>query len=870
MAADRAYEARFRGMAARAKVELAAGPAGTRARWWERDAQVEAAVAARRRKEKFDLVYPHVPGSREGGRKKMRRREGLKVPGKLKPGEANRAEQLVPIRLEFDVEHHKYRDTFVWNLNDPIVTPEVFAQSVIDDYGLSSSYHATITKSIQEQLASNDVSVAPAESTLEAARGTLQGPDAEWWASWRKRLRNKDGYVRTRALLQSVPEPQGRAKKRRKFASAEDAAKDVRASLDEDSSVDVEMIEVDEDKMYEEMRIIIKLDITAGEMKLDDQFEWDIENAEPTPEQFAEIYSSDLGLAGEFKTAIAHSIREQVSTYQKSLFLVGHPSDGSAVQDDDLRMSFLPSVAPVARSVDQTQSCQPIINYLSDGELDRLDKEREKEANKRRKRNTRGRRGVALPDREPLKTHRTPAIGFPEVDPSTIALAAAAAAPTSRRAAAAAASVTIANMVASENGTAIIPTISSTPSAPAVPLSKVPKAKGSFKAPKYTHSILKARANATAATPSTVVDASTFEPPLEGDLPLPVSSTSASAPDSKASRIVSARRQRELEKEAKEREYADGQRANMIDGIWHCSNCGCPDSIAVGRRKGPLGDKSTVRCMRQILASSIVGHDLWSTIPAQNSTSTSRWRSSGPRRAQKSEGGAAALRALNIQQDQAPTPSSMTDDQSSPTVPKHEVWVEIKSPKKTQASPTSDAFELLERPLSPASSVSSSASERPLAQTVLQNGTSGSRQASSTPTPLKAAAELPAQPEPSSSAREPAQSEPPSTSGASVTPVPEPTPGPTQGTPPPRPPRPQWLEDAMSEMQTRYPEDRFDVILRRPNGGNPQEWRVKCLDCPGKLYTPGPGETLTNYEVHLKNRQHRAKVHTRVHGTAPQ
>ncbi|KAH8109811.1 hypothetical protein DFH11DRAFT_1479644, partial [Phellopilus nigrolimitatus] len=158
-----------------------------------------------------------------------------------------------------------------------------------------------------------------------------------------------------------------------------------------------------------------------------------------------------------------------------------------------------------------------------------------------------------------------------------------------RRAAAAAASVTIPNMVASENGTAIIPTVSSTPSAPAVPLSR---AKGSFKAPKYTQSNLKACANVTAATPSTVVDSSTFEPLLEGDLPLPGSSTSASAQDLKASRIVSARRRRELEKEAKEREYADGQRANMTDGIWHCSNCGCPDSIAVGRRKGPLGDKS--------------------------------------------------------------------------------------------------------------------------------------------------------------------------------------------------------------------------------------------------------------------------------------
>ena len=31
--------------------------------------------------------------------------------------DAQRPEQLVPIRLEFDIEHHKMRDTFVWNLN---------------------------------------------------------------------------------------------------------------------------------------------------------------------------------------------------------------------------------------------------------------------------------------------------------------------------------------------------------------------------------------------------------------------------------------------------------------------------------------------------------------------------------------------------------------------------------------------------------------------------------------------------------------------------------------------------------------------------------------------------------------------------------
>jgi hypothetical protein len=38
-------------------------------------------------------------------------------PQRLNPEDIDKPEQLVPIRLEFDVEHHKMRDTFVWNLN---------------------------------------------------------------------------------------------------------------------------------------------------------------------------------------------------------------------------------------------------------------------------------------------------------------------------------------------------------------------------------------------------------------------------------------------------------------------------------------------------------------------------------------------------------------------------------------------------------------------------------------------------------------------------------------------------------------------------------------------------------------------------------
>lgn len=43
-------------------------------------------------------------------------------PRKLHPADVDRPEQLVPIRLEFDVEqHHKMRDTFVWNLNGTLM-----------------------------------------------------------------------------------------------------------------------------------------------------------------------------------------------------------------------------------------------------------------------------------------------------------------------------------------------------------------------------------------------------------------------------------------------------------------------------------------------------------------------------------------------------------------------------------------------------------------------------------------------------------------------------------------------------------------------------------------------------------------------------
>lgn len=104
----------------------------------------------------------------------------------------------------------------------------------------------------------------------------------------------------------------------------------------------------------------------------------------------------------------------------------------------------------------------------------------------------------------------------------------------------------------------------------------------------------------------------------------------------------------------------------------------------------------------------------------------------------KKRGGAAALRALAAQ-DQAATPAPATPDYESSVPPKHEVWVEVKSPKKMKQSQLDDTYGLLDRALSPASSVSSSASEKPLAQKVLQvNGNSHKPPSSASNTPKMA------------------------------------------------------------------------------------------------------------------------------------
>lgn len=91
---------------------------------------------------------------------------------------------------------------------------------------------------------------------------------------------------------------------------------------------------------------------------------------------------------------------------------------------------------------------------------------------------------------------------------------------------------------------------------------------------------------------------------------------------------------------------------------------------------------------------------------------------------------------------------------------------------------------------------------------------------------------------------------------------------------------PEWLTTALSAVRKEYPDAQFEPVMRYaaintetddavfpPPGTNlpaniqyMHVARLRCLDCPGKLYLPGPGMTIDNFRVHLCNAQHLGRV----------
>lgn len=137
---------------------------------------------------------------------------------------------------------------------------------------------------------------------------------------------------------------------------------------------------------------------------------------------------------------------------KRCLFLTGHIFGSGLDLDDEVKTSFLPPIRNVLRTETVAMSnYTPIFATYTDEDIQAIEKERERDS-KRKRRATRARRGVILPDREPAKTHRTllnPAAADGHIAQAITEMAAAAPVTSSRRAAAIAAQANI-NLLAQD------------------------------------------------------------------------------------------------------------------------------------------------------------------------------------------------------------------------------------------------------------------------------------------------------------------------------------------------------------------------------------------------------------------------------------
>lgn len=264
------------------------------------------------------LIYPNQA-------KKFSRIPDQYIPPAANYANAEQQEQLVPIRLEFDLEKDKFKlsDTFVWNNNEKLITLERFVSMLMEDYQFKNPlYTNTVLQSVKEQLSE---------------------------------------------YLPIVSNPSSRS------------------------------------IPLQDIRIPIKLDITIANNQLVDQFEWDLTNTDNNPEEFASVMVAELSLSTEFVSLIAHSIREQCQMFVKALYTTGYQFDGTPVEEEEIKRFLVPNIQTgyVKRQKNSLSVYTPSVMEINSNELERLDKDKERES--RRKRRTQGRTstrrgGPTLPD----------------------------------------------------------------------------------------------------------------------------------------------------------------------------------------------------------------------------------------------------------------------------------------------------------------------------------------------------------------------------------------------------------------------------------------------------------------------------------------
>ncbi|KAJ2346609.1 SWI/SNF chromatin-remodeling complex subunit [Coemansia sp. RSA 2673] len=388
--------------------------------------------------------------------------------------QAERPEVLVPIRLDLDADGHRLRDTFTWDLNNELVPPQRFAHGLCIDLGLpAETFVALIVQSIEEQLDDfrqyGNVEAASAASVRQTLLDELATKSAELLALEEEDEEEEDldeneedldhpsskdlspklmwvddelrvviridiiiGHIALRdqlewdvaPLLRPPPPPT------ESLLPGESPESDG-SSTDDESADDGQQVPrspSSASKGLERWRASALRDWASGALQ----------GQAVTPEHVARVVCAERGLGGEFETAYAHAAREQLYAFAKSFLLAGYAYRPQlahkkrsrrpiVVDDRELARAVLaPVTAESARRRQAAASTfAPLIAHLHSADVERLEKDADREVRRKRRQGGPGGGGSRVggrgsrvdpsrsggsnlvPDREAHRTNRT-------------------------------------------------------------------------------------------------------------------------------------------------------------------------------------------------------------------------------------------------------------------------------------------------------------------------------------------------------------------------------------------------------------------------------------------------------------------------------
>ncbi|GAA5857171.1 hypothetical protein JCM8547_009352 [Rhodosporidiobolus lusitaniae] len=702
---------------------------------------------------------------------------------------ASQSEHLIPIRIDLEHEVYRLRDTFTWNLRETLITPKQFCEHLLADLRLPKEpFLRQMIASFEKQIADAQLS-AQYEAYLDSSVKESEEESRRWFEE-KARKRRRLGKGKERGEWEVTEE---------ELFGSDEAEK---MELEAQGGAGAES----------ELRVLIKLDITLDTIQLVDKFEWDISNPHNSPEEFAETFSTELGLTGEFATAIAHSIREQVDLFTRSLCILNYSRTG-LITDDDLRKDFQPPLLEPFRT-DLAGDFTPLLTQLTRDEVDRLEKEHDRE-NRRKRRQTKG-RGITLPDREAARTNRTLV-------------------PRSQK-----------DLVSFETDfkghkTYHLPELNESYAIVGKPVPPKPADLDTNEANPLKLLLSKDRAGAAGGEGGGGGAVAASGRPLVGAAAANRARKEAAAAAAAAGGGGGAGESpvkggaggtRKKPPVIKPSAEELGLHEHIIDGQWFCANCGVPGRLAVGRRKGPTGKDSLCgtcgkhfhRYKRQRPCEYTREFDTHMRLRTEQDAvkgKSSKSKKGGVEAIAAEETRSARTSGRGTPASQAMSPASSHDDSDDSEA----VGPSRKRRGNYYGSPDTPFVNL-------------------------DSDDSNDDESLAEPSPAVQTRRLPSPLPPPAAVPPKAPATGASAASAASSSVPQPLP---------------WMVAAAAELRAKQVDDRFEIIPRpRPADAAVQEWRIRCLDCPGKLYNLGPGETLDGFLVHFKNRVHRGNVEARL------